>query len=340
MARLFRNAAIFIAGLVALSLVVGSVDSLDDVDVAGPKLAHFAERRNDYDAIFIGSSYVYREVAPERFDAVVAAERGPWRSFNLGVPGMDPPETYALLERALDLEPARLRYVFVELDYYREKVRPRNLHTRRFDYWHDLPTTIESAEAVLESNANPGKKAKDLASHGEAFVRRLFNVGRGPALLAQAEPPGPEVLGAALDGFKSLDAEQSQTYALRRGLFDAMEGDRLDEKVAALRDAAGGEAPGDGVGEIDRIALARAIALVRARGATPILFIPPCLAPRADLVAMARELDVPLLVFNSPERFPSLYDPANRFDLGHLNERGSLEFTRLLAEASLPVIER
>ena len=75
------------------------------------------------------------------------------------------------------------------------------------------------------------------------------------------------------------------------------------------------------------------VARIRRHGARAVLLVPPCLAPRGDLIRMAtEEIGVDVLVFNSPESFPTLYEAEMRFDAGHLNERGALELSRLLGE--------
>jgi hypothetical protein len=340
MRRFTLKAVLFAVVLVALGSAMRRGDTLDDVAVVGPKLRHLAEHLDQYDTLFVGSSYVYREVAPAVYDETLARHGVAARSFNLGVPGMDPPETYALVERVLDLAPRSLETVVIELDYYREQVRPRDLHTRRFDYWHDGRVTVEVLRAIAESGAPRGKKGKDVASHLEAYARRSLAVGRGPAMLGAYRAPA-DALGPRVDGFVSLDSEGSGGFALRRGMFEAIEGDRLDEKVAALREVAGAEARSDGVGAVDREALVRVVDRVRRHGARPVLLVPPCLAPRDDLIRMATdELGLEVLVFNDPDAYPSLYGVDLRFDVGHLNERGALEFTRMLAERIAPVLAK
>jgi hypothetical protein len=43
------------------------------------------------------------------------------------------------------------------------------------------------------------------------------------------------------------------------------------------------------------------------------------------------ELGALVLRYNLPERYPALYDPANRWDSGHLSEAGASYFSRVLA---------
>jgi hypothetical protein len=327
-------------GFLLLSALIKPLDRLMDLEVVGPKLEHFRRHKDEYTVLFFGSSYFHREISPAVFDRVSRERRSVTRSFNFGIPGMDPPETYFLVERALAERPASLAWVVIELDHFRTGVRPRNLHTRRFEYWHDPERTIEVARAVLARDASYGTKAKELANHTEAFGRRLLNVGWGryylDALL-ETKPSQEEsrvALGPNRDGFLALDEETANVYGVRSEFFAAIEIDRFEEKRAELVRALESGSPGEERAyEFEERALHKVLTLVRRAGARPVLVVPPCLEPRTALIELARgRIDADLLIFNNPTTFARLYDPDLRFDMGHLNGRGAAEFTRILAE--------
>ena len=70
------------------------------------KLAYFARHKDEYDAVFVGSSRVYRQIAPGVFDRQVAASTGrAMRSFNLGAPSMFLPESLYVIDRILAQRP-------------------------------------------------------------------------------------------------------------------------------------------------------------------------------------------------------------------------------------------
>ncbi len=343
--RLVRKCALLAGGVLVLCALLGSIESFGDVEVVGDKLGSYRERAGEFNTLFVGSSYFYREISPAVFDSVTATRGVATRSFNFGIPGMDPPETYFLVDRILHETPGRIDYVVLELDYFREQVRPRLVHTRRFDYWHDAERTVDATAALAQSTVPVEKRVKDASRHAEAFARRFFALGRGRVLLgALVEPPTsavPESLGSAGDGFRSLDEEEGNRFAARRGLFAAFEEDRYDEKLAVL--AAGGDPEGEteAVGAIDVEALTRALTRIRERGARPILIVPPCLSTRAPLLRLQDTgVVADLLAFNSPADYPTLYDPAYRYDVGHLNAAGASEFSRLLAERFADLIAR
>jgi hypothetical protein len=335
--RLAAVLALVAAGLSGLH----ATDPLNDVAVVGEKLAHLRQNPGRYDTLFIGSSYVYREFDPSRFDAISAEAGVSTTSFNLGIPGMDPPETYWLVDQALANGNTRFRLVMIELDSLHSRVRPANVHTRRFDAWHDAGRTIAAVRAVATGDTTRGKKLKDVASHAEAFVRRLAFIGRGRALLGfpVSEDRGVEKahpLGARSDGYVSLDEEEAAVFALRRDMFGSFEEDRYQEKLAELRRGVEDEDGDVGVSDLEIELLRSAIEKVQHTGARVVLVVPPCLATRAGLIRRALAVDGTIvLAFNDPDRFPDLYDPALRFDVGHLNAAGADLFTTRLAAAVL-----
>lgn len=333
-----RLAAVFSAICAALAALHG-IDRYADVPAVGEKLSHLERSPERYDTLFVGSSYVYREFDPALFDAISEAAGDPVRSFNLGIPGMDPPETYWLLDRALALSNRRWRLVLIELDSLRSRVRPANSHTRRFENWHDLPRTLASIRAVAEGTAPRGKKLKDIGTHTEAFFRRLAMAGRwrgliGIPLSSERSAGNSPSLGARNDGFVSLDEERATLFAMRRDWYDAFEEDRYGEKLAALKAGVESEDGESAVTDFEIDLLRSAIERARVHGARVVLVVPPCLATRASLILRAKAIEgVRVLAFNDPERYPELYDPALRFDVGHLNARGAERFTQLLGEA-------
>jgi len=345
MRRFAIKSIAFVLGFVALAVACAPLDSYSDIRIVGPKLAHIRSHPNDYDLIFFGSSYVHREFAPAVFDATLAERGYAMRSFNFGIPGMDPPETYFLAEATLDRAEPRLKAVLIELDYYRTGVRERNLHTRRNEYWHDAAFTTQALRATMTDSTPLGFRVKTAGRHVDAFVRNLLHAGRGKAYLLDAAGDLPDQsnwragLGPSGDGFTALDDRTTTRAELRGELFADFEADAFGERVESLKSGVARE------GDTRRLTAAAIEALesivrrVRSAGARPILVVPPCLDARAELIEYAREhVDADVVAFNDPVRFPALYDPSNRFDTGHLNHAGAIVFSRLLAEALAPIL--
>jgi hypothetical protein len=346
MRRFYIKAVAFVLGLAAIGVALGPVDSFVDIRVVGPKLEHLRAHGDDYNVLFVGSSYVHRDFAPETFDAEMARRGLAVRSFNMGVPGMDPPETYFVVREALAERPTGLVCVLIELDYYRTVIRERDLHTRRNDYWHDGYYTAQAIRSLLEQPVDAGLKAKSAARHIEAFGRNSLHAGRGLLYVLTATGRMPDeqdrilALGPAGDGFTALDDANTRLAELRSELFTGLEIDVFAEKVEALKAGATRETTGVRTPTRAQVeALAEIVRIIRGAGAHPVLVVPPCLDARAELIALARDtIDADVLVFNDPNRFPALYATENRFDVGHLNKSGAVAFSKSLAEALAPIL--
>jgi hypothetical protein len=333
-----KLAALF-AGCFAALAVVNAASPPPPVRVVAEKLDALAARSDDdaFNVLFVGSSYVYREISPAVFDAEMQARGLATRSFNFGVGAMRAPETYVVLERILATGPKRLEWVVLEVDEYQFRVAAENVETQRFTWWHDTPATARVVRAVAGSNLPLPVKAKAMADHLEGYLRNRLRFGRGRELFAvdMAREGGSSMpLGPARDGFMALDDETKSGTRERRQAFE--EGGDVDF-ATRLRDleaeterarSGGASLPSD----VEMRELRRALDMIRAAGARPILLFPPTFTARASSIRLAHELvgdDV--LVFNDPTRYPELYVEENRFDVLHFNKRGALDYTKLLA---------
>ena len=52
------------------------------------KLQAFSEGKDEYDAIYVGTSSTYRAIRPNLIDPIISRRGKPFRSYNLGMPGM------------------------------------------------------------------------------------------------------------------------------------------------------------------------------------------------------------------------------------------------------------
>jgi hypothetical protein len=59
--------------------------------------------------------------------------------------------------------------------------------------------------------------------------------------------------------------------------------------------------------------------------------MPGLSADRRAEARLSAEAGVPVLRYDLPDAYPELYDPALRFDSGHLSAEGARHFSRLLA---------
>ena len=111
-------------------------------DILAGKMKVYASEADRYNAVFIGSSVVLRNIDPRVFDNSLPDALG-ITSFNLGSGGTLPPETYIFYENLLKYHGSGLKYAFIEL---RDVgiFDPFHLHTLRKRYWKNPKSTFSS----------------------------------------------------------------------------------------------------------------------------------------------------------------------------------------------------
>ncbi|MHC4384587.1 MAG: hypothetical protein ACYS0J_17355, partial [Planctomycetota bacterium] len=82
------HVVLFLIAFVGTCHLLGAMLPQSPHSTVSLKLDHFAEHKDEYDTIFLGSSHVYRGIDPEAFDRETAALGFPTRSFNFGAAGM------------------------------------------------------------------------------------------------------------------------------------------------------------------------------------------------------------------------------------------------------------
>lgn len=302
---------------------------LERMDV---KLDAFAQRKDDFSLVFLGSSRTVRGFAPQRFDSELAQRGVSVRSFNFGVAGARLPEMLYVLERIAELRPRALKYVLIDPEDFELVHDTRNALAQAGILWHDRETTWLVTRALLSSERDD--KPSVLLDHGEAFALNALNVGRtarwvNTVLGRRADAQlVAETLGEHADGHTALYDDQ-ETLRNRRRRFERSR-DEYERMVANYRAQ---PRPGRDAQPQFVELLQRFERRVRELGATPIFVIQPALTRQWDLVQAAESGAIgELLRYDEPERHPELFAHENRFDSLHLNDAGAEHFTRALAQ--------
>ncbi len=330
-------AGCFLVGWLGIASLVGPLLPPPRLPVLSEKHAYFHAHADQYEAVFIGSSRVFRGFAPLIFDAALQEHGHSLRTFNFAMEAVWPPESFYRVHEFLRLR-SRVRWVFIELLPVNPRLTPDNARTLRSIYWHDWRHTLLAWRAIAGDGAfTPGEKRRWIALHAELFLRRLARISSASAPL---EPVlRPEVL-KTLQEERSLNSRWIDTGGFVPEPNELMPADTATafrEQVAAyVRNLTPRSLP-----EYLRAELRDLVAAVRARGAVPVFVVTPSTS-RAENFADLRDqgIDADLISFKGPARFPALYDPALHFDGPHLNEQGAHEFSRLFADEFAALLER
>lgn len=314
----FRATACGAALLLAfglMSAVLAARAPFPEVPVAAAKLAHVAQRRDDFDTLFIGSSRVQFQVMPAIFDPVAAT-----RSFNLGVAGMVPPESLYFARCVLALRLPRLKWLFIELADLDPVIDARNASSARAAYWHDLRHTSLAIRDLWQSSRPAARKIEIVGEHVRLFATRAAGIGRGAALVTSGltPPPRREKRPAVVEsgGFGTLAAAPLTEDQLHRIRTTLEESRSRSWPQVALRPAY-------------REALVELVCDLRRAGIEPVFFIAPGFNWRDRLAAPD---GVRLITFHDETRYAALRDTRHYADTVHLNATGAALFSQALAE--------
>lgn len=325
--RLFY-VALTLGAFLAASLVFRALVPPSSPEGVAEKLSFFAKHKDEFDTLFLGSSRFHYALSPERFDTITRENGVPTRTFNFGVDGMSPPETFYVLDQILKTQPRSLKWVFLEFDNIQTKLHADILGTQRLLYWHDWPRTALTLRKAIDPSGQ-GKwyqklnrlwsARRNLLSHLALFQKQFANAGRGSDLLSfQSEVQALELsqkLGPKGDGYRlagpPMSPESAENFRRKLAAEAAVARPEFIDPYAegAYRDYA---------------------AKLRQRGAGLIFVLPPSIF-QSPMLFRATPPPGPLFLFNDCKTYPQLCDTKVRVDEQHLTDEGAAEFTRLLA---------
>ena len=293
------------------------------------KLEFFAQHKDEFDTLLVGTSSIYYSVSPEIFDRTTNENGLPTRTFNFGIDAMHPPENFYVLDQILKTKPRNLKWVFLETADIETKLH-KVLGTERAVYWHDWPRTSLALRKALNPRGNVKGYIwisrlwvvrRDLAVHLTLFAQRFASVGRGMELFSPRKADraleAELELGPRRDGYRlagaSMSAENAATFQRR-----------LAQEIAEARpkplDLYADEAYRDFAQRI------------RTLGAVPLFVVPPLIYQSPVSFREPPPAPGPLLAFNNAASFPMFFDTKLRVDDTHLTRESAEEFTRLLAQ--------
>jgi hypothetical protein len=298
-----------------------------------PKYQYYQTHKDEYNALFFGSSRIYSQIDPILFDKSVQKSGETIKSYNFGIPALRALPGYVLLRDVLKNPPKNLKWVFIETPLDRGYEPIQNARTNRAIYWHTPENTRLAISYILHSNGSVLDKAALISSHLLPFMYHQMNIGR---LFAQWLP---------IHQFSAEEESVSDIFLAKQGLFPLTD-ETAPERQAFLAHLGRYEQAVEESAQRKqqnpyRVAylepgkltlLQKLVAAVEATGAQPIFVIPPTLEPQFELKRAHNLGHIPtLLAFNDPAEHPDLYALEQRYDEEHLNAKGTALFTQKLA---------
>jgi hypothetical protein len=325
----FGYAAIAFAAFTATSAVFHAVLPPIIPKGVAAKLEFFAQNKDRFDTLLVGTSTIYYSVSPEIFDRTTGENGLPTRTFNFGIDAMHPPENFYVLDQILKTKPANLKWVFLETADIETKLH-KVLGTERAVYWHDWPRTKLALRKALNPRGDTRwyirisrlwVARRDLAAHLKLFAQRFTSVGRGVELLfprtVDRNSEAEVELGPSRDGYRlaghAMSPEQAAGFQ-----------QRLAQEIAQARPKL--------LGPVADEAYRDYAQRIRSLGAAPLFVVPPLIFQSPVRFREPPPAPGPLLTFNDARAYPMLFDTQFRIDDAHLTREGAEEFTRLLGQ--------
>ncbi len=299
-------------------LILHKLLSRPVVPAVTSKLEYFAANRESFSAIFIGSSRICHGISPAIFDKAMRADGYEVRSFNFGVDGMLPPESFALLDEVLQKPSTKLKWIFMELTPINPNIHYHHQGTVRALWWHDWTNTqFAMREAASNIRANSlFPQLEQMTEHLSLFSLNYLHLGRGldpMPMESTGDFPAVENAGfIALAGTQFKSARQREKYPHEIEELKSFSGDSYRNDTTSIE------------------AFDRTIETIKKHRLTLIFVIAPT-AYRAIDFLPDQSIPHVTFAFNDPQKFPELYQIDWRFDTDHLNEAGATAFTKALA---------
>lgn len=303
------------------------------------KYEHLEAHGDEYSMVFIGSSRVNHTLIPSVVEERLAAAGHEHRIYNYGIAGMRSFEADLVLENLLELNLPKLEIVVMEWPDWDGVIFSDPTITERTVNWHDAGRTTAAVKSLWIGDYTDEVRRTESVRHLKTFGAHLTNYGLGSTWLQRQmgfetfEDLPSEVLR---DGFAA-------TGAVNDGTPEDMA--RRKEKTRAMLAKKHVLDLGNGI-EVDpahyqREALQAQAELARSHGIRLIWAVMPGERhqPQAWRLA-ADEPELPLLLFNSPKRFPEAYVIEHRWDPDHLNEEGARVFSASFGDVLAKELER
>lgn len=338
---LLGNFAAFIAAFVLACAGIGAVLPERKVPVLTSKFDWLAQHGDEYDVLFVGSSRTYHQLAPEIFDAEMAAAGHRVRSFNVGADAMFPPEDTYVLEKILACRTKPVRLVLVECNPVNLRHGIDERYTLRAVHWHDSVRTWTTFRAAFFTDNKKRtwrkrlEKAQqrwpELSEHAGYWMERNSNIGRGHELLtewlgtASSKNKTESGLGRRNDGLMPFSVSE---------VMNAEQGAVYEKELAGMRARSWRGSDGDPV-SLEELRVKQR--LVERSGGRMVMVIPPFVGDKIFRPSQAAGLP-PLLDFTNPEKYPELFKAEHRLEISHMNNAGAQIYTRMVVRELLPLL--
>jgi hypothetical protein len=309
------------------------------------KLRSFNADTSRYNAVFFGSSRVYRQIDPLIFDRTVESAGGKQlRSYNLGAPATFSPQVYYLYEKFLERESKSrdLKYAFIELMEI-DVIGDDLLHQERVTYWQNSSDlAFVSAAVDADPYLSDEQRRVYRLHYGESWFEGWVGLGHFRDQILNAGYYSETYAGSGRRGFYPLEEEMLVTQSAEQRRSLAKNRAALLSKPALLRQRAESSAAllteKQKVNEVHLRRLNDLIALSQSKGIQLIFVLSPRNVTKG-VAGLFQSLDpAHRLSLANAELYPEFYSPEGSFDAGHMKTNASRRYSAELGRNAVKVL--
>jgi hypothetical protein len=326
---------LFVAAFLVISNSLRAALPRSDTEASRAQLQAFEAERDTYDAIYIGSSHILHSIEPQIVDERLSRPGSPFRSYNLGADGMFSFESTVLLKSILDMNPARLRYVVLEVPSWRPRAGI-HLALERYADWHNPTATGFALYSTLLADLSPQERIQIAGMHLGLAAQWLSNYGKGPRLWQVLRPTDSllesEDEARLSQGYRALEDYDREIVRIRHQNFLLNAGGFL-RKVDGAKSEAARSDRSSSLAHYNLAALEWQQRILAEADIELIYVLLPVLKTPRYISGLRHEGYLPqIFELQQPEQYPELYSLESRFDEGHLSRSGAESFSRILAD--------
>ncbi|MBU1119519.1 hypothetical protein KKH43_06580 [Patescibacteria group bacterium] len=298
------------------------------------KYTEYKENAGEFDTLFFGSSRIDHQVDPELFDEEVKETS----SYNLGLGAMAWPEVYYVYENVIARHSEDIDYAFIELNG--ESSIEGNEKTKRVLSWHTTENYIKVMQSTYFTKRHSNKKSNQIKQNTVAFIGHYVNLGMMPELISYyATKDEDDLDGSKItsNGYSSLDElfEKSKTERLAKRRDEILQNPKILEERKQNSVRAFDNDDNELINPIYLSDAERILKLSDELGIHVIFVLTPRMNEKTynELLPVYHRIDpAHKIELADARKYPELYELENSFDVGHLNRKGSVLYTKLLAE--------
>lgn len=287
------------------------------LEVAGLFEALESERER-VNAVFIGSSYTGYHLDRDVLVRAAADQGLELHPVILALPALEAFEADAVVDRVLEMELPRLRWIVIEYSEWEPDVIEEEFRGSRLVWWQSPRRTGRLMKAAW-AEARDDEDADDaIPLIARAAAKLAVNYSR----VGNVSESDREKNQTMTEARRAAYARQQLS---RRFVPEYLE-DLEDHRDDLMKNGGWKDAEASRLRRLEARMLEDQIGRIRNGGAEPVYFLPPSLIDRGV------RPEAPILNFDDPEAYPEFFKPGNRLDAGHMSESQIEPFSRRVAE--------